>query len=444
MKWLALAVVLATSVAHADRPHGAIINVPRPEAVSPDVSSRIIFVRKCPAGGCNILMGTADDSRTDTSSIAQGDRTIGSYKAGDTVWNAMMQCVRDTYAPFNIMITDVDPGNVPHFEHIVGGVPSDLRNDIPTAAGVASFDCAEIPNAINFTFSDVYGTTPDPNELCWTVAQETAHGFGLEHEYLASDPMTYLTGSLPKRFQAMDAQCGELATRACMCGEVMQNSYKYIVGMFGAGNPTPPTVMIKSPADGKTVQPHFAVQIEATDNTAVDHVELWIDGTMAGMTATMPYIINAPDLDEGPHTVEARAYDVQLTPASVQITVDLGPPCTASSVCQGTDVCVSGQCVPGPSVAGGLGSFCEESHQCLSMQCTTTSDGHMYCTGTCDPSTSGSCPHDFACVANGNSGVCLPSSGGCCDARAAPGGPALLALAVVLVLRRRRYMHAVR
>jgi hypothetical protein len=72
------------------------------------------------------------------------------------------------------------------------------------------------------------------------------------------------------------------------------------------------------------------------------------------------------------------------------------------------------------------------------MQCTTTSDGHMYCTGTCDPSTSASCPEDFTCVANGDMGVCLPSGGGCCDARAAPGGPAVLAFVVVLVLRRRR------
>jgi len=436
---VALAIVLATAVAHAEPPRGAMIRTPGRATTAADVSSRIIFVRRCPSGGCVIRMGTDDDSRTDTSSIAMGDRTIGSYKAGDTIWNQMMQCVRDTYAPFNIMITDVDPGNVPHFEHVVGGLSADLRNDLGSnVVGVAPFDCAEIPNAITFTFSDGYGTSPDPNELCWTVAQETAHAFGLEHEVLSSDPMTYLAGPLPKHFQSADVQCGEYAARACQCGNATQNSYKHIVTMFGAGNPTPPTVAIKSPGDGKTVQPHFAVQIDAMDDTAIDHVELWIDGALAGMTMTAPYVIDAPDLDEGPHTVEARAFDVQETPASAQIMVDLGPPCTRSSVCQGTDVCVSGQCVAGPGVAGGLGSFCTESHECLSMQCTTTSDGHMYCTGTCDPSTSGSCPEDFACVANGDMGVCLPTGGGCCDARAAPGGPAMLAFAVVLVLRRRR------
>jgi len=374
---IALAVVLAATVAHAE-PRGAIITVPRPPSVAADVSSRIIFVRKCPSGGCIIHQGADDDSRTDTSSIAMGDRTIGSYKAGDTVWNQMMQCVRDTYAPFNITITDVDPGNVPHFEHIVGGAASDLRNDFPSGvAGVSPFDCAEIPNAITYTFSDVYGLTPDPQQLCWTVAQETAHALGLEHEYLASDPMTYLGGSLPKRFQAMDVSCGEYMTRPCMCPNQTQNSYKHIVTMFGAGNPTPPTVSIKSPGDGKTVQPHFAVRIDATDDVAIDHVELYVDGTLAGMTTTAPYVIDAPDLAEGAHTVEARAYDVQETPASAQIMVDLGPPCTAGAVCQGTDVCVSGQCIPGPGVAGGLGSFCQEGHECLSTQCTTTSDGHM-------------------------------------------------------------------
>src|ERR1051326_7106504 len=100
---VALAIVLATEVAHA-APRGVMIPTPGRATTAADVSSRIIFVRRCPSGGCVIRMGTDDDSRTDTSSIAMGDRTIGSYKAGDTIWTQMMQCVRDTYAPFNIMI----------------------------------------------------------------------------------------------------------------------------------------------------------------------------------------------------------------------------------------------------------------------------------------------------------------------------------------------------
>jgi len=443
MTWrFALALVVATAAASvsawAEAPRTVTIPVPGARSTSPDVSSRVIYVRRCPSTGCVVRQGPTDDSRTDTSSIAMGDRVIGSYKAGDAVWTAMMACVTATYAPFNVQVTDVDPGTVaPHFEHVVGGLPTDLRDDIANAGGVSPFDCAEIPNAITFTFSDAYGAMPDPEQLCWTVSQETAHAFGLEHEYLASDPMTYLGGVLPKRFQAMDVQCGEFMTRACMCGNATQNSYKHIVTMFGAGSPTPPIVRIKSPSDGKTVQPHFNVTVDATDDTAIDRVELYIDGTLAGMTSTAPYVIAAPDLDEGPHTVEARAYDVQETPASAMISVDLGPPCTAAAGCESTDVCVMGQCIPGPGAAGGLGDRCTENGDCLSMQCTPVT-GAMYCSATCDPSTSGTCPHDFQCVANGDSGVCLPGGGGCCDAGASPGGPALLAALIAFVLRRRR------
>src|SRR5207248_7292453 len=97
--------------------------------------------------GCVVHFGTADDSRTQTSSLAEGgDRTIGPFQEGDQVWSDMMDCVKTTYSPFNVTVTDVDPGNVPHYENVVGGQPSDLRSDIPSAAGVAPFDCQEIPN----------------------------------------------------------------------------------------------------------------------------------------------------------------------------------------------------------------------------------------------------------------------------------------------------------
>ena len=52
----------------------------------------------------------------------------------------MLQCVKDTYAAFDVTITDVDPGNVPHFEEIIGGTPDQLRSDIPNAGGVAPFN----------------------------------------------------------------------------------------------------------------------------------------------------------------------------------------------------------------------------------------------------------------------------------------------------------------
>jgi hypothetical protein len=431
---LAALAALAAPAA-AERPRPMKIDV-APLAVPPvaEASSRLIYMHRCPPSGCIVTQGP-DDSRIDRSMIAQGTRTIGEFKQGDAVWNALMTCMRATYAPFNIGVTDQPPGSVPHYEHIVGGRPTQLRDDINGAGGVAPFTCAEIPNAISYTF-DVYG--PDAEQLCWTAAQETAHAFGLEHEVNQLDPLTYLGGP-PKRFQAADSMCGEFAPRACECGNATQNTYMHLLGLFGPGVPTAPMVRIKAPASGKRVQPHFVTKIDASDDVAVGRVELYIDGAKAGEAKAAPYWIAAPDLAEGPHTVEARAFDVQGTPASTTIDVDLGPPCTASKGCEGDDVCVMGGCVPGPDAPGGLGGYCAKDIECQSLTCVEASNGKA-CVEACDLSP-GSCPHGFFCLEDGaGSGVCWQAEGsGCCDAGGRPAGPVLLGAGVLaLVLRRRR------
>jgi hypothetical protein len=437
---LALVVLVTASSAYA-RPMPDVIQIPARPRLAAAPSSNLIYLHRCPFSGCVVHAGQVDDSRTGTSTISQGDRTISEFTQGDATWQMLVQCVKDTYAPYNVMVTDVDPGDVPHFENIIGGKPSDLRDDIPNAGGVAPFTCDEIPNAITYTF-DVYG--PDPLSLCWTAAQETAHAFGLEHELLQPDPMTYEGGSLPKRFRDIDAQCGEYAVRPCMCpNRPTQNSYRMIVGLFGPGAPSPPAVMITSPADGKKVQPGFSIDVVATDDVRVDHVELYIDGALAQMSMTEPYSFIAPaDLAIGSHMIEARAIDVQGTPGSAVITIDQGMPCTAAAGCEGTDVCVMGNCVAGPGQPGGLGAICQIDEECLSMMCADGGEPLKHCVESCDVATKGSCPNNFDCLPAGASGVCWPAAeAGCCDAGSSSGapGPVLLALGgFVLVLRRRR------
>ena len=441
---LALAVVVvgaATAQAAPVRPQPMAIRVPHAAVSATAVSSHIIYLHRCDPAGCTVHYGTVDDSRTSTSSIADGDRTIGEFTQSEQVWQAMLQCVKDTYAAFDVTITDVDPGNVPHFEEIIGGTPSQLRNDIPNAGGVAPFNCDEVPNGISFTF-DVYG--PDPDALCWTVAQETAHTFGLEHEYLQHDPMTYIPGDLPKRFQWQDAPCGTSSASACQCSSGgTQNSYKHIYTLFGVGQPTPPMVAIVSPTDGKKVTPRFPIRIDATDDAAIDHLELWIDGAMTDAISAAPWQFTAPMLAEGPHAIEIHAIDTTQMSSMTSISVTQGPPCTAAAGCDGTDVCVDGGCIPGPDAAGGLGSICQSSDQCLSMQCASTGETFMHCVAGCDPATAGSCPNNFECLPSGASGVCWPSaSGGCCSASGDPRGALVLGARVLAGIvgggRRRR------
>lgn len=438
---LALALIVVASAAASAapiHPQPTAIRIPRNPAPVADVSSHIIYLHRCDSSGCVVHYGMTDDSRTSTSSIADGDRSIGAFTQSEAVWQAVLQCVKDTYAAFDVTITDVDPGNVPHFEEIIGGTPDQLRSDIPNAGGVAPFNCDEVPNGISFTF-DVYGA--DADSLCWTVAQETAHTFGLEHEFLQQDPMTYIPGNLPKRFQWQDAPCGTHTAASCQCSSSgTQNSYKHIYTLFGVGQATPPTVMITSPTDGKTVTPRFPILIDAKDDAAIDHLELWIDGAMTDAISAAPWQFTAPMLATGAHAIEIHAVDATQMPAMTSITVNQGPPCTAAAGCDGTDVCVAGGCIPGPDAAGGLGAICQAGDQCLSLQCASDGEQFMHCVAPCDPSTAGSCPNNFECLPSGSSGVCWPSTaGGCCSASGDPRASLLLGAFVLGgVLRRRR------
>jgi hypothetical protein len=408
-----------------------------------EVSSRIIYIHKCGPGGCTVSPG-AEDSRLDRSSIPNGQVTLDMFKQTDEVWNRMMTCVKATFAPFDVTVTDVDPGNVPHFENMVGGRGSQLHPDFTSAGGVSPFTCDEIPNAISFTF-DVYG--PDPDQLCWTVSQEVAHSFGLDHEYNASDPLTYLNGGPSmKRFQATDSPCGEYTQRPCdaKCPGVgaTQNSYKRILAFFGPGTVVPPTVKIKLPVDGKKVTPGFRINATAMDDVGVERLELWIDGMDTGDKSMMPpYILTAPlDLSEGEHIAEVIAYDVQSAVANAQITVNVGPPCTQSSGCFGTDACVMGVCVAGPNQPGGLGHTCNANTECLSNRCVSDATGDSQCVESCAPGQDTTCPSEFSCIDDGaGGGVCWHTGGGgCCDAGSGPSGPALLGLGLAAIVFRRR------
>ena len=440
-----LILLLCSTPALAERPRPTFIDVGMKPRIGPvsAPASRIIFMHRCPPAGCTVLAGSADDSRLNISQIAEQDTTIGQFTQSDDTWKQLLSCVRDTFAPFDVMVTDVDPGPmIPHYEHIVGGKPTELRSDIPNAGGVAPATCDDLPNAMTFTF-DVYGN--DPLTLCWTAAQEIAHAFGLEHEVEAKDPMSYLAGPLPKRFQAVTVPCGEGPPRACACtANGMQNSYEHILAMFGPGVPTPPSISVRSPTAGKTVQPGFVVRVTATDDVAVDRVELLIDGVKIAESHEEPFTIVAPDvIAEGPHVMDVRAVDIQGTPASTTLDIVMGPPCTASTGCEDPELCVDGVCLPGPDVAGGLGYECQSDSECLSRRCLKESGEVIgYCVESCDLATAGSCPNSYECIDGGaaGGGVCWPTeSSGCCDTGAAPGSPLLLTLGVfVLVLRRRR------
>jgi len=263
-----------------------------------------------------------NDSRTNRSTIPSFTATIAPWGVSDAGWNQVMDCVKDIWSPFNVIITDVDPGDVPHFESVVAGYPGDVGMG-SGVGGVSPFtyDCSVIPNSIVFTFAEVYGT--NYQAVCETVAQEVAHSFGLDHEYMCQDPMTYLGGCGSKSFQNTNAPCGEYSARTCACGGSTQNSVAMLSARIGTADATPPTVAITAPANGATVEPGFSVTATATDDSgAVYSVELYIDGGLVDTKTAPPYTFTTGTLADGQHTIATVASDgINEATAQIQVTV---------------------------------------------------------------------------------------------------------------------------
>lgn len=188
-----------------------------------------------------------NDSRSNQSTVVDQEVTIPSWPVSESGWRQVMDCVRAIWRPYNVVITDEDPGDVPHLENVVGGRPR-LLGLGPNVGGVSPFarNCGVIDNSVVFTFADLFGA--NYRAVCETAAHEFAHSFGLDHEYLCRDPMTYLSGCGAKSFQDEAAACGENAPRACACSDT-QNSVQVLFDRVGArdGSPAPGSTVTNNP-----------------------------------------------------------------------------------------------------------------------------------------------------------------------------------------------------
>ncbi|NVB84923.1 MAG: PEP-CTERM sorting domain-containing protein [Kofleriaceae bacterium] len=400
--------------------------------------SHTIYLNPCLPNGCVVRPGN-DDAKTDTSSIPQSQATLTAWPHGQTAWNNLLQCVRDMYAPFDIQVTDVDPGNADHFEVMVAGNANAIG--VPGAGGVAPFvpcDGALENNIISFVFA---ADISNQDFLCWAAAQESSHVFGLDHELNAKDPMTYLTPPIKKPgFQNEASDCGEDTPRACFCGGTKQNSYQYLMDTFGPSNLEPATLAITSPKDGAWVKPGFAVRFESMSQLSVTTASLKVDGTQAQTIGQGdPHVFNTPaTLTGGDHLVAVDAMDTGSRSMSSSITVHVMAACSASAPCE-TGHCLGGYCLPGASVDGGLGATCDSNDDCVTETCGLTGASGL-CTDDCDAGNK--CPSGFACVDAGGTNVCWPSDddGGCStNGSDVPASLPLFGLGLlVLIVRRRR------
>jgi hypothetical protein len=371
--------------------------------------SRVIYMNNCKAGGgCQIKAGF-DNSLTNTSQIPSSNTVVQPFAYSDATWNAVVQCVRETYAPFAVQIVTERPTSGNYHMAIVAGVPQNVGEQ-QGVGGVSPFGCGYLANAISYSFANVYNGNVDA--ICWTVAQETAHSWGLDHKFDNRDPMTYLSsGPSRKSFQNQAGSCGEFSARSCDCqydgGKL--NSFSEILQVFGGSTPTPPLAKITAPANGATnLTTGFLVEADVSDETGIDMVEFRIDNQLITTKVKPPWTFQSPaTLAQGTHTLEITAYDVAGTATKDSITASIGAPCDTDSMCPQGNVCVQGRCVLGGGSAGGLGTNCTGNQDCSSGQCAGDGAGAQYCVESCDPALD-ACPSGFDCLGEGVNGVCWP------------------------------------
>ncbi len=266
-----------------------------------------------------------NNAGTNRSTLAPQTVNFPAANLSENQWSEVMTCVTEQFSRFNIEVTDVDPGQVPHYESVVAGSPG-LLGMPAGVGGVSPFtsNCDLIPNSIIFTFADVL--PQNPQILCEVAAQEIAHSFGLDHEFLCEDPMTYLSGCGAKSFQDVLAPCGEGQARTCAqpgqydCGYTQQNSVALMTQRIGLKQSANAEVSITAPIDGATVNLGFEVHADAN---SADTVELRIDGASVETLSLGPFLFATPtDLSAGNHVVEIVAMSAGNT-STDSITVTL-------------------------------------------------------------------------------------------------------------------------
>jgi len=186
-----------------------------------------------------------DDARAGTSSLVGHAVSIPAWTTTPEIWHDTVACVAEIYAPFAVTVTDVDPGDVPHLEGIFGGSPLTL-GFARGVAGMSPFtaDCAIIEDSVVFAFTDILAG--DARSACQVMAQELGHSYGLDHELLATDPMSYENGPGDRAFVDAEVSCGEYTPRPCGFGgytcRAHQNSYALLaerLGLAGADQDSP-------------------------------------------------------------------------------------------------------------------------------------------------------------------------------------------------------------
>ncbi len=423
-------------------------------------TSPILYVNRC-RGGCAFTKSAVSDAisnQTIIGGVQAGTRmNLTEFAYDETVWNATVDCIKRVYQPFNVTVVTEDPGNTAHHEAVLAGRGSEMG--LSNVLGIAPLDsstCRPQNNVVSFSFANDHG--PSAVDMCWTVAQESAHAYGLDHEFECTDALTYLPISqcLPQKyFRNLDAKCGEFSARNCICGGTTQNSHQRLLAVHGPGTVpiAAPVVNITMPADGATNLPRdFSVYPTAIDPRGLKSLELFVNGwkwaELPGVwQKASVYVVNLPgSVPDGVMDIKIRGCGDTGVCGEDMITVTRGAPCASEASCLAGQKCEAGKCFWDPPSLN-VGDPCAFPQECLSQVCAEVG-GEQICSESCVAGPNDRCPEGFECIApaNGQRGNCGPlveDAGGCCSTAGSDRNAVLVNLGLgsvigLMVVRRRR------
>lgn len=313
------------------------------------VESRTIYLNR---SGISVTPGP-NDARTNRSSLVGRPMTVPGWSASATAWAQTVGCVDQMFSELDVTVVDEDPGDLPHIEAAVGGLASDLGME-GDWGGVSPFraDCSAVEGSIVFVFTDAL--PPVPRVVCEVIAQEVGHSFGLDHELLPADPMTYLAFDGARAFQDQVAACGEDEPRPCGLAAVpcraRQNSVALLRERLGALDPAAPRVTITAPRDGDTVGSQVAVTARVT-GTQAPSATLYVDRTPVDEVVGPSPLELRGTAEDGPRTLTVEVRDGEHVARErvrvvVDETLDGGAGCAGSS--SGPALCTGGGAVAAP------------------------------------------------------------------------------------------------
>jgi hypothetical protein len=427
--------------------------------------SRVIYLERC-IGGCRITGGTVNDAKNLTSTIPNpGNYNLGEFEnaqgqggaQADAEWAQIVTCMKEVYSPYDVEVTDIEPASGSYHLAIIAGNPQEVGLEA-NVLGVAPLagNCAAFDNVMSFSFSSAHpqtATLAHVQNVCWTAAQESAHAFGLDHEFefvdgssACSDPMTYrMDCGGQKFFRNLAARCGEETQRECRCSAV-QNSHRNLMTLFGAGTSLTgaPTVTMTNPTTGGGPLPTNVIATSFAKR-GVKKMELFLNGFpmttvggaafgQTGQPESNYGLVPPANMPDSIYDMFVRASDDLGTFTDTPtITVTKNGPCTSADACLLEQKCEAGKCLWDPP-AGELGDTCGFDQFCKSLLCRGTAE-QLICTQTCAVEDPLSCPQDMSC----NNGICFFTEGGCCSAAPGDWMPAgLLAFLVGIGLLRQR------